>query len=88
MRDLFTASDPYYDAGFDSTFWRANLYVVAAKSALTRPETPGYGRRVGSPVWENADFWRAALPLWRPGTDVNRFMRLLQALEIPQPAAF
>ncbi len=87
MRDLFAAEDPLYDAGFDSTFWRANLYVVAARDALVRPETPGYGKKVGLPVWENAEFWRGALPRWRPGTDASRFMRLIQALEIPAPAA-
>jgi hypothetical protein len=83
MRDLFTASEPLFDAGFDSTFWRANLYIVAAQTALTRPETPGYGKKTGAPVWENTEFWRGALPTWRPGVDAVRFMRLVQALEIP-----
>jgi DNA polymerase III delta prime subunit len=86
MRDLFVAEDPIYDAGFDSTFWRANLYVVAANDALKKPETPGYGKKVGQPVWENTEFWRGTLPRWRPGSDAARFMRLIQALEIPMPA--
>jgi hypothetical protein len=88
MRDLFAAAEPTYDAGFDSTFWRANLYVVAANTALKNPETPGYGKKVGQPVWENTEFWRAVLPRWRPGADASRFMRLIQALEIPLPAPF
>ena len=88
MRDLFAAAEPHYDAGFDSTFWRANLYVVAANTALKNPETPGYGKKVGQPVWENTEFWRAVLPRWRPGADPSRFMRLIQALEIPLPAPF
>jgi hypothetical protein len=88
MRDLFSTADPKYDAGFDSTFWRANLYVVAAKEALKKPETPGYGKKVGQPVWENVEFWRGTLPKWRPGADASRFMRLIQALEVPEPAAF
>ena len=86
MRDLFAAEDPLYDAGFDSTFWRANLYVVAANTALKKPETPGYGKKIGQPVWENTEFWRGMLPRWRPGSDAVRFMRLIQALEIPLPA--
>lgn len=88
MRDLFFSEDPYYDAGFDSTFWRANLYVVAANNALLRPETPGHGKKVGQPVWENTEFWRGMLPRWRPGSDASRFMRLIQALEIPAPLPF
>lgn len=86
MRDLYASAEPTYDAGFDSTFWRANLYIVAAGEALKNPETPGYGKKVGAPVWENAEFWRGTLPRWRPGADVNRFMRLIQALDIPRPA--
>lgn len=88
MRDLFFSEDPCYDAGFDSTFWRANLYVVAANNALLRPETPGHGKKVGQPVWENTEFWRGMLPRWRPGSDASRFMRLIQALEIPAPLPF
>jgi hypothetical protein len=83
MRDLFASAEPLYDAGFDSTFWRANLYVVAATTALKRPETPGHGKKTGGPVWENTEFWRGTLPTWRPGVDAVRFMRLIQALEIP-----
>ena len=83
MRDLFAATEPFYDAGFDSTFWRANLYVVAAQTALKRQETPGYGKKSGGAVWENTEFWRGTLPTWRPGVDAVRFMRLIQALEIP-----
>jgi DNA polymerase III delta prime subunit len=88
MRDSFAAAEPHFDAGFDSTFWRANLYVVAAQEALKNPETPGYGKKVGQPVWENTDFWRGALPKWRPRADPTRFMRLIQALEIPSPAPY
>lgn len=88
MRDLYATAEPTYDAGFDSTFWRANLYIVAANHALKNPETPGYGKKVGAPVWENAEFWRGTLPRWRPGVDVSRFMRLIQALDIPRPAPF
>jgi hypothetical protein len=86
MRDLFSDLEPTFDAGFDSTFWRANLYAMAAKEALKRPETPGYGKKVGQPVWENTEYWRGALPRWLPTTDAVRFMRLLQALEIPSPS--
>lgn len=88
MRDLFTAEEPAFDAGFDSTFWRANLYIVAARDALRRPETPGYGKKVGAPVWEHTEFWRGALPKWRPSADAIRFMRLIQALDVPAPAEF
>ena len=88
MRDLYTAAEPMYDAGFDSTFWRANLHIVAANKALQNPETPGYGKKVGSPVWENTEYWRGTLPRIRPGVDVNRFMRLIQALDIPKPAPY
>lgn len=88
MRDVFSVAEPYYDGGFDSTFWRANLYVVAAQTALLRPETPGYGKKVGGPVWENTEFWRGTLPVWRPGVDAVRFMRLIQALTIPVPPDF
>jgi hypothetical protein len=87
MRDLFAGTEPLYDAGFDSTFWRANLYVVAAQHALSKPETPGYGKKIGGPVWDNTEFWRGKLPTWRPGVDAVRFMRLIQALEIPVPPA-
>jgi hypothetical protein len=85
MRDLFSAADPTYDAGFDSTFWRANLFLVAARAELKKPETVGYGKKVGAPVWENSEFWRATLPRWMKSTDTTRFMRLLQALDISTP---
>ena len=88
MRDLFSAAEPAYDGGFDSTFWQANLYVVAARNMLARPETAGYGKKVGQPVWEHTEFWRATLPRWQPGADPVRFMRLIQALDIPQPLPF
>jgi hypothetical protein len=88
MRDLFASSEPSYDAGFDSTFWRANLYLIAATEALKKPETPGYGKKVDGPVWSNTEFWRATLPKWRHGADASRFMRLLQALEIQTPLPF
>lgn len=88
MRDLFASTEPTYDAGFDSTFWKANLYIIAAKNELAKPETPGYGKKVGLPVWENAEFWRTMLPKWQTGIDPTRFMRLIQALDIPSPAKF
>jgi hypothetical protein len=83
MRDLFAELEPSFDAGFDSTFWRANLYLVAAKDSLKKPTTVGHGKKVGQPVWENTEYWKTALPKWLPTTDAVRFMRLLQALEIP-----
>lgn len=88
LRDLFASNEPQFDAGFDSSFWRANLHIVAAKHALQKPETPGYGKKVGQPVWENTEFWRGILPHWRPHTDAVRFMRLIQALNIPHPAPY
>lgn len=88
MRDLFMAADVRYDGGFDSTFWRANLFLVAAAAELQKPGTPGYGKKVGMPVWENTEFWRATVPKWFPSGDANRFMRLIQALDIPRPLAF
>lgn len=88
LRDLFASNEPQFDAGFDSSFWRANLHIVAAKHALQKPETPGYGKKVGQPVWENTEFWRGILPHWRPHTDAVRFMRLIQALDIPHPAPY
>ena len=82
------AADVRYDGGFDSTFWRANLFLVAAAAELQKPGTPGYGKKVGMPVWENTEFWRATVPKWFPSGDANRFMRLIQALDIPRPLAF
>jgi hypothetical protein len=88
MRDLFTAADPKYDSGFDSTFWKVNLYLVAAASELEKPGCPGYGKKVGCHVWENTEFWRQMLPKWMPSGEANRFMRLLQALDVPRPVPF
>jgi DNA polymerase III delta prime subunit len=88
MRDFFAGLDASWDAGFDSAFWRANLYCVAGRVAVANPGSPGHGKKVGAAVWENAEFWRGTLPRWLPGADPTRFMRLLQALEVPRPAAF
>jgi DNA polymerase III delta prime subunit len=83
MRDLFVSSSIPHDQGFDSTYWQANLYLIAAKEALKQPTTPGYGKKLGGKVWENTEFWRNQLPTWFPGAVPQRFMRLLQALDIP-----
>lgn len=88
MRDLFSAADVHYDGGFDSTFWKANMFLLAAGAELEKKTTPGYGKRVGGPVWENTEFWRYILPRWFPSGESNRFMRLVQALDIPHPAPF
>ena len=88
MRDLFSAADVRFDAGFDSTFWKTNLFLVAAQAELEKAGTPGHGKRVGGPVWENTEFWRHILPKWFPSGDANRFMRLLQALDVPRPVPF
>lgn len=88
MRDLFVAADASFDAGFDSTFWKANLFLIAAADELTKPGTPGYGKKTDCPVWENSEFWRATMPRWFPSGDANRFMRLLQALYVPRPVPF
>jgi replication factor C subunit 1 len=88
MRDLFVSENVHYDAGFDSTFWRANLFLVAARDELKKPETVGFGKKVGAPIWENSEYWRGALPRWMKSADTTRFMRLLQALDIPSPALF
>jgi hypothetical protein len=88
MRDMFVSVDNTYDGGFDSTYWNANLYMVAAKSALASPTCPGHGKKVGGPVWENTEFWRAYLPTWFPTANPQRFMRLLQSLDIPHPEPF
>jgi hypothetical protein len=88
MRDLFSSADVHYDGGFDSTFWKANLFLLAAVAELEKKTTPGHGKRVGGPVWENSEFWRHILPRWFPGGEPNRFMRLVQALDIPHPAPF
>jgi hypothetical protein len=83
MRDLFR-QDPAFDGGFDSTVWKANLYLAAADKVLTETEKkkPGYA------LWEHSEFWKATLPSWIPGTDPTRFMRLLQSLEVPRPPPF
>ncbi len=83
MRDLFVSADTQHDRGFDSTYWQANLYMLAAKEALKVPATPGYGKKLGGKVWENTEFWRNMLPTWFPTAAPPRFMRLLQALDIP-----
>jgi hypothetical protein len=83
MRDLFVSANVQHDQGFDSTYWQANLYLIAAKEALKQPATPGYGKKVGGKVWENTEFWRTQLGTWFPTAVPQRFMRLLQALDIP-----
>jgi len=84
MRDMFAGKDLQFDGSFDSTFWRANLWLAAGESELQKVDTPGYAKRANK-VWENTEFWRSRLPMWFPSGDVNRCMRLLQALEIPKP---
>ena len=37
MRDLFVAGNLKHDGGFDSTFWKANLYLVVANHELEKP---------------------------------------------------
>jgi len=88
MRTLFSNLEADYDGGFDSTFWRANLYLIAAQHELKKPETIGYGKKTDKALWEHTEFWRTMLPRWLPGTDVTRFMRLLQALDISHPTPF
>jgi len=88
MRDMFMGADDLYDSGFDSTFWTANLYLVAAQEELKKTDTVGFGKKTAQPLWENSEFWRAILPKWFPGADTVRFMRLIQALCIPKPVAF
>jgi len=88
MRDAFVEANPVFDGGFDSTFWKANLFITAAKVELEKKDCPGYGKKVGGFVWENTEFWRGMLPKWFPTGDANRFMRLIQALDIPKPIAF
>lgn len=85
MRDLFAAADTGFDAGFDSTFWKVNLFLVAAGAELKKPGTPGHGKKTDVPIWDHSEFWRWAVPRWFPSSDANRFMRLLQALDIPRP---
>jgi hypothetical protein len=87
MRDLCSAADVQFDAGFDSTFWKANLYMVAAAAELKKPGIPGHGKKMDAPLWDHTEFWRWAVPRWFPTSEPNRFMRLLQALDIPRPPA-
>lgn len=88
MRDLFVDADVENDGGFDSTYWYANLFLISAQNRLKDPACPGHGKKVGGKVWENVDFWRGALPAWFPNSNPQRFMRLLQSLDIPRPAPF
>lgn len=88
MRDLFYAGDIRHDGGFDSTFWKANLYLVVAQHELEKPATPGHKKHPACPVYDNTDFWRAFLPKYFPSGEANRFMRLVRALDIPKPVPF
>jgi hypothetical protein len=88
MRDLFVNHHEDFDAGFDSTYWMANVYLSAGQKALQDPSTPGYGKKVGCAVWENTEFWRSKTPEWVPNAVASRFMRLLQSLDIARPAPF
>ena len=36
MRDAFVEANPVFDGGFDSTFWKANLFITAAKVELEK----------------------------------------------------
>jgi hypothetical protein len=87
MRDMFVEKDPRHDAGFDTTYWMANLFLTVAREALKRPDCVGYGKKVGMPVWEHSEFWRAHIPKWFPSSHPSalpaRFMRLLQSMDIP-----
>jgi len=84
MRDLFREADATFDGGFDSTFWKTNLFLMAAENELTSTEKkkPGYA------LWEHTEFWKAKVPTWFPSGEATRFMRLLQALEVPHPVPF
>ena len=88
MRDVYLEQDISYDGGFDSTFWKTNLYIVVAQSDLAKSNTAGYGKKVGVAVWENTDYWRFFLPKYYPKAETNRFMRLLRALDIQKPVPF
>lgn len=88
MRDLFVSTDSENDGGFDSTYWHANLFLLSAQHRLKDPTCPGHGKKVGGRVWENVDFWRGVLPTWFPTSNPQRFMRLLQSLDIPRPPTF
>lgn len=84
MRDLFREADPAFDGGFDSTVWKANLYLAAARRDLVASG----GLKPGCAVWEHAEFWKATTPRWMPATEPSRCMRLLQSLEVPKPLPF
>jgi hypothetical protein len=84
MRDLFREADPAFDGGFDSTVWKANLYLAAAHRDLVASG----GLKPGCAVWEHAEFWKATTPRWMPTTEPTRAMRLLQSLEVPNPVPF
>jgi hypothetical protein len=88
MRDLFSATDASFDGGFDSTFWKANLFTVAATEELKKTSVPGHGKKTDQPVWQNTEFWRHILPTWFPSGEPVRFMRLLQALDVQKPVPF
>lgn len=83
MRDLFAEKDVTFDAGFDSAFWMANLFLMAGECEVAKTGVAGHGKKMGLPVWENMEFWRGVLPRWCPETDATRFTRLLKALEVP-----
>jgi len=88
MRDLFSRSNPQFDGGFESTFWKANFYIAVAKQEVEKRDSAGYGKKVGQPIWENTEYWRNFIPHTFPGSDTTRFMRLIQALYIPKPHPF
>ena len=88
MRDLYVASDVHHDGGFDSTYWFTNLFLLAAQVQLEDAACPGHGKKAGGRVWENMEFWRAHLPTWFPSAVPQRFVRLLQSLDIARPVPF
>jgi len=88
MRDLYSNTNSEFDGGFDSTFWKTNFYISVAKQDVLKRDQAGYGKKLGQPVWENTEYWRNFIPKHFPGTDTNRFMRLIQALDIPKPHPF
>lgn len=84
MRDMFREADPAFDGGFDSTVWKANLYLAAARKDLVQT-----GKlKAGCPVWDHSDYWKTAAPVWMPTLEPSRCMRLLQSLEVPTPLPF
>jgi hypothetical protein len=84
LRDLFREAEPAFDGGFDSTVWKANLYLAAAERELRASGE----LKPGCAVWEHVGFWKVAAPRWMPSTEPARCMRLLQALEVPNPVPF